>query len=157
MDGATNSAGGDLKQVDTRPLAEVELSQHEWWNHERAHVPEPSTPPSEYSRWPTDHPNPPRRRGRIKTRPREASIEKIHSPSHMVASRPYRASRICCICCTGTWNGVGAIPSHDVRRRSQWSRSRPTAHTLELQERLAEPQLAISGNHSSAARRCHLE
>ena len=82
-DGATSGARHDSKRVGTKPLAENESSQHERWNHERAHVPEPSTPPPEYHRRPTDQPNPPRRRGRIKTRPRSVSTSR----------RAYQATR----------------------------------------------------------------
>ena len=76
MDDATSGASGESKRLDTRPLAETDSSQHERCEQRErrtAHVPEPSTPPPEYHRRPTDQPNPPHRRGRIKTISRQVS------------------------------------------------------------------------------------
>ena len=73
MDAATSGASGESRRLDTRPLAETDSSQHERRERGTAHVPRPSTPPTIDHRHPTDHPNPPRRRGRIKMKPRQVS------------------------------------------------------------------------------------
>ena len=73
MDDATSGVSGESKRLDTRPLAETDSSQHKRRERGMAHVPERSTPPPDHHRRPTDHPNPPRRRGRIKTRSRKIS------------------------------------------------------------------------------------
>ena len=85
MDGAASGASGESKRLDTRPLAETDSSQHEWRERRErrtAHVPEPSTPPPDHHRRPTDHPNPPRRRGRIKTRTRKISQTRARKLTH---------------------------------------------------------------------------
>ena len=76
MDGAASGASGESKRLDTRPLAETDSSQHERREQRErrtAHVPEPSTPPPDHHRRPMDHVNPPCRRGRMKTKPRQVS------------------------------------------------------------------------------------
>ena len=152
MDGATSGARGDSKRVDTRSLAEVRSSQQERRQRTMAHVPEPSTPLPNDPKRPTNPPNPPRRRGRLKTRPRRVSPAGSRKSTHQaIWSR-----RIRCICCIWTGDGAGAIARPRNAKTRRWSRSRPTAHTGNSKD-LAEPRLAISGNCSSAAHRCHLE
>ena len=73
MDGTTSGASGDSKRVDTRSLAEVRSSQQERRKRTMAHAPRPSTPTLRYARSLSDHVDPPRRRGRLKTRPRNVS------------------------------------------------------------------------------------
>ena len=72
-DGATSGTRRDSKRVETRPLAEDETDQHGQRKHTTGDA---STPPTIDPRRPTDHPNPPRRRGRLKTRPRRISTRK---------------------------------------------------------------------------------
>ena len=73
MDDAASGASGESKRLNTRPLAETDSSQHEQRKRGTAHVPEPSTPPPDHHRRPMDHVNPPRRRGCMKTKPRQVS------------------------------------------------------------------------------------
>ena len=73
MDGATSGASGGSKRLDTRPLAETDLSQHKRRKYKIAHVPQPSTPPPHYARSLSAYVNPLHRRGRLKTRPRNVS------------------------------------------------------------------------------------
>ena len=75
-DGATSGARRDSKRVDTTPLTAGEPGQHGRRKRRTTSAPEPATPPSIDPRRPTDHPNPPRRRGRLKTRPRRISTRK---------------------------------------------------------------------------------
>ena len=72
-DGATSGTCRDSKRVETGPLAEAKARQHGRRKRETADVPRQSTPPTNHLRRPTDHPNPQRRRGRLKTRPRRVS------------------------------------------------------------------------------------
>ena len=160
MDGATSGARRDSKRVGSRLLAGNEEGQHEGRNRTTDDAPRPSTLLPNDPKRPMYPPNPPCRRGRLKMNPRrisQVSIEKIHSPSHMVVSRPYWTSRICCICCTGTRDGAGAITRpRNAKTRPLESIKADRAHWDSCKD-LAEPRLAISGNHSSAACRCHLE
>ena len=73
MDGAMSRPRHDSKQVETDPLAEDETGQRRWYKRDTTDVPRPSTAPTEDHRLPADHPNPPRRRGRLKTRPTRVS------------------------------------------------------------------------------------
>ena len=68
MDGATSGARCESKRLETRPLAEDETDQHGQRKRTTGDAPRPSTQPTKRPRRPTDHPNPPRRRGRLKTR-----------------------------------------------------------------------------------------
>jgi hypothetical protein len=72
-DDATSGARSDSKRVDTSLLAEGKAGQHERRKRETTDVPRPSTPPTDTSKRPMDHPNPPRHRGRLKTRPTRVS------------------------------------------------------------------------------------
>ena len=72
-DGETSGARCDSKRVETTLLAEGETGQYRRRTHTTTDVPEPSTPPTIDPRRPTDHPNPPRHHGRLKTRPRSIS------------------------------------------------------------------------------------
>ena len=75
-DGAMSGARRDSKRVDTTPLTAGEMGQHGRRKRETADVPEASTPPTIDHRRPTNHPNPPRRRGRLKTRPTSISTRR---------------------------------------------------------------------------------
>ena len=67
MDGTTNVVCSDPKRVDTRTLAGYASSQHGCNKRTTANVPGSPTPLGKNPRRPTDNPNPPRRRGKLKT------------------------------------------------------------------------------------------
>ena len=95
MDGATSGARHDSKRVGTKLLAGDEEGQHERRKHTTAHVPEPSTPAHEYPRRPTDHPNPPRRRGRLKTKTRRVSQTRARKSTYQaIRSRRGHIGRV---------------------------------------------------------------
>ena len=71
--GATSAARRDSKRVETDALAAYQEDQHEQRQQTTSDVPEPSNPPHNYPRRPHTHPNPPRRRGRLKTKPTRVS------------------------------------------------------------------------------------
>ena len=75
-DGATSGPRHDSTRVETDPLAEDGTGQHRWYKHDTRDVPRPSRPPPEYHRLPANQPNPPRRRGQLKTRPRRVSYHR---------------------------------------------------------------------------------
>jgi hypothetical protein len=87
-DGATSGTRRDSKRVETTPLAEDESNQHGERKRRMAHVPEASIPPANHHRRPADHPNPPRRRGRLK-QDLEKSVrrEREDSLTHFERSR----------------------------------------------------------------------
>ena len=66
MDGATSAGRRDPKRVETDALAEYQASQHEQRQRTTTNAPEPSNPPPQHHKQPHSHPNPPRRRGRLK-------------------------------------------------------------------------------------------
>ena len=94
-DGATSGARRDSKRVETRPLAEDETDQHGQRKRTTGDAPRPSTPPTIDPRRPTDHPNPPRRRGRLKTRPRRISTRRW--TYQVTRTRRGRIGRIGCV------------------------------------------------------------
>ena len=67
-DGATSSARCDSKRVETRLLAGEKGQYQQVERDITTDVPEASTPPPNDPRRPVELPNPPRRRGRIKSR-----------------------------------------------------------------------------------------
>ena len=73
MDGTTSGPHRDLTRVEMDPLAEDETGQRRWYKRDKTDVPRPSTAPTDDHRLPADHPNPPRRCGRLKSRPRKVS------------------------------------------------------------------------------------
>ena len=85
MDGATSGPRCDSTRVETDQLAEDEPSQCHWYKYNTMDVPRPSAAPTDDHRLPTNHPNPPRRCGRIKTRPTSISTSRW----------TYRAIRTC--------------------------------------------------------------
>jgi hypothetical protein len=101
MDGVTSGARGDSKRVDPRPLADREGQHQRFTRNETAHVPELSTPPTNDPKRPTEYVDPPRRRGRMKSRPRKVNRtkeEEVDLPNCTATSRPkqaHRAHRIC--------------------------------------------------------------
>ena len=73
MDGATSGARCESKRLESHSLAVERVSQHERRNRTTDDAPRPSTPLPNDPKRPMDHPNPPRRRGKTKTRPRNIS------------------------------------------------------------------------------------
>ena len=128
-DSATSGARRDSRRVGLQPLAEVRSSRQERRQRTMAHAPRPSTPPSRYARSLSDHVDPPRRRGRLKTKSRRVSQTQARRYAHQAIRTRRGHYRIRFICCTGTWDGAEAISSRKTRRRGHWSRSRPSAHT----------------------------
>ena len=91
MDDATSGARCDSRRVETRPLAREQADQHGQQEREPADVPEPSTPSQTTPRRHTNHPNPPRRRGKLKTSSRNVSQTRVHKRTHRnrtATSRP---------------------------------------------------------------------
>jgi hypothetical protein len=87
-DGATSAARRDSKRVETDALAGYQTDQHNQRQRTARNVPGPSTPPPDDHRRPTYHPNPPRHRGRLKTRPRQVSQTRARRPlTHFERSR----------------------------------------------------------------------
>ena len=158
-DSATSGAHRDLKRVGSRPLAGVEASQHGRRRRTTAHVPEPSTLPPEHHRRPTDYANPPRRRGRIKTKPRRVSqAGSRKSTHHVVRPRQGYIGRVGCVVYLVYGPGMAQERSRGAQRKDEAigvDRGQPRIHRESKD--LAKPRLAISGNRSSAARRCYLE
>ncbi|KAF9231777.1 hypothetical protein BU15DRAFT_68042 [Melanogaster broomeanus] len=72
MDSVTSDTTRDSKQVRIGLLAAAKVRQdhHDGYMHRRRNdVPEPCTPPTKHPKRPVEPTNPPRRRGRLKTRP----------------------------------------------------------------------------------------
>ena len=80
--GATSGARRDSKRVETTPLAEGETSQYRRRTRTTTDAPEPSQPPNNDHRLPTNHANPPRRRGRLKRRSTRVSNPGRPTRSH---------------------------------------------------------------------------
>ncbi|KAF8119183.1 hypothetical protein EV363DRAFT_1528446, partial [Boletus edulis] len=76
QDAATSAARCESKRLETDALAGYKASQHGKHNRTMADVPEVSKPPHNHHRSPTDHANPPRRRGKLKTRPKSVSTSR---------------------------------------------------------------------------------
>jgi hypothetical protein len=94
MDGVTSGVRGDSKRVDPRPLADREGQHQRFTRNETAHIPELSTPPTNDPKRPTECVDPPRRRGRMKSRPRKVNRtkeEEVDLPNHTATSRPKQA------------------------------------------------------------------
>ncbi|KAF8119251.1 hypothetical protein EV363DRAFT_1518527 [Boletus edulis] len=70
---ATSAAHRDSKRVETDALAEYQANQHGKPKRTKTDVPEASKPPSNHLRRSTDHANPPRRRGQLKSNPRSVN------------------------------------------------------------------------------------
>ncbi|KAF8136181.1 hypothetical protein EV363DRAFT_1318977 [Boletus edulis] len=70
---ATSAARRDSKRVETDSLAEYKSNQHGKRERTMTGVPEASKPSTQHPRQPTDHANPPRRRGRLKSRPKSVN------------------------------------------------------------------------------------
>jgi hypothetical protein len=149
MDGATSGARRDSKRVETGPLAEDETDQHGQREREMAHVPRPSTPHPIDHRHPTDQPNPPRRRGRLKTRP-----TKVSNPRWTYqATRTHRGriGRIGRIVHDVYGPEMVEASSRDAKREDQATGvDRGRARAPGQRDHLAEARLTISGNRSSA-------
>ena len=86
-DGTTSGTHGDSKRVDPRPLAEGVPGQHGKRKRRTTDVPGPSRPPPTHPRPPTEYVDPPRRRGRLKSRPRRVSQARVHKCTYQVGRR----------------------------------------------------------------------
>ena len=87
MDGATSGARRDSKRVETDPLAIEQEGQHKRRKRTTSDVPRPSTPPPIHPRRPAEPVDPPRRRGRLKSRPRRVSQTRVHKCTYQVGRR----------------------------------------------------------------------
>ena len=88
-DGATSSARCDSKRVERRPLATEEARQQRRYRQCVKNVPRSSMAPSKHPRHPIELPNSPRRRGRMKSRPRKVNRTKTKESTHRIV-RPRR-------------------------------------------------------------------
>ena len=86
-DGATSGARSDSKRVDPRPLANQEGQHQGFTRNKTAHVPEPSTPPTNDPKCAIHQPNLPRRRGQIKSRSRKIRRTKMRRLTYQVGRR----------------------------------------------------------------------
>ena len=93
--GATSGARRESKRLETRPLAEVEMDQHGQRHHTTEYTPRPSIPPPRYARSLSAYVDPPRRRGRLKSRPR--SISTSRRTYQVTWTRRSRIRRIGCV------------------------------------------------------------
>ena len=117
---ATSNARRESKGLETRSLAEDESSQQELNKRMKRDIPEPSQLPINHPGGPTEHVNPPRQRGRLKSRTRKirrSTIEKIDSPSRTAVSRPKRAHQAHRIRRIYSPEAGGAPHSDDERER----------------------------------------
>ena len=153
--GATSGASGGSKRLDTRPLAETNSSQHEQREHESAHVPRPSTPPTinhRHSRQPIEPVDPPHRRGCIKTRSRQVSHTRARKLTHHFERSCH--SHIGQPRSDGytpyTWLKIPTKVTH-LHYMLQ-SQGIEIEHGWSVQS-LAEPQLTLLGKCASAAQR----
>jgi hypothetical protein len=89
MEGVTSGACGDSKRVDPRPLADREGQHQRFTRNETAHVPEPSTPPTNDHKRSTELPDPPRRRGKLKSRTKRIRRSKMKKSTYRIV-RPRR-------------------------------------------------------------------
>ena len=90
--GGMDGARRDSKRVETTPLAEGETGQYRWRMRTTTDVPRPSTASTNDPRRPIDHPNPPRRRGRLKRR--STSISPSQWTYQVIQTRRGRIGRI---------------------------------------------------------------
>ena len=84
MDGATSGTRRNLKRVETDLLAIEKEGQCERRKHMKNDATRPSTPPPEHPRPLTDYVDPPRRRGRIKSRSRKIRRTKTRKPTYRI-------------------------------------------------------------------------
>jgi hypothetical protein len=152
MGGATSGARRDSKRVETDPLAVEKEGQHERRKRRTSDVPRPSTPPPEYPRSLTDYVDQPRRRGRLKLRPRQISRAKMkRSTYRVVQPRRGEIGRIGCVghvvCGIGMLKEQFRSPKceDDGTRAIEDDRVRCSKSAT-----LGEPRLAIYGNRVTA-------
>jgi hypothetical protein len=147
MDGVTSGARGDSKRVDPRPLADREGQRQRFTRNETAHVPEPSTPPTNDHKRSTELPNPPRRRGKLKSRTKRIRRSKMKKSTYRIV-RPRRgqSKRIKRIGDVAyEVQMLGSIPARYRRSTTlQRSRIQDCAHSA-----LPEPRLTIYGHRST--------
>ena len=110
-------------------------------NHTTDDAPRPSTPLLNDPKRPTNPPNPPRRRGRLKTRSLEESVpgEGLTKSYDRVKTESGESDRSDTLYMElrGCWSDPEARHAktrRETRRREHWSQSRPTAHTGSCKE-----------------------
>ena len=123
--GVTSGTGHDSKRVGTRLLAGDKSGQHGKRKHAKTDVPGPSRPPPSHLRRPTEPVDPPRRRGRLKARPRKIRRSKSRRSTYRLV-RPRRGQsgrieRIGYVVYKRCW---GAPHSHEEAARLPYGRSR---------------------------------
>ena len=140
MDGATSGTCRDLKRVETDPLAIEKEGQHERRKRTTNNIPRPSTPPAIYPRSLTGYVDPPRRRGRIKSRSGKIRRTKMKKSTYrIIQPRRGQIRRIKRIRDAGE-----PIPARYRRSTTlQRSRIQDRAHST-----LPEPRLTIYGHRS---------
>ena len=139
-DSATSGASHDSKRVGTRLLAGNKSGQNGKRKRANTDVPGPSRPPPSHPRRPTEPVDPPRQRGKLKTRTRKirrSNMEKDDLPNRTATSRPKRAHRAHRICCMHTPDAGGAPHSDGEAARPL----RVRAHAAETQDLIAEARL----------------
>ncbi|KIJ12359.1 hypothetical protein PAXINDRAFT_14835 [Paxillus involutus ATCC 200175] len=144
----TSGTSRDSKRVETGALPDNETSQqHNGKPRASTSSPEPSTPPTPLpyaTKRPTHHPNPPRRRGRLKTRPTRVSRARAyrvrtrsdgHADHH--PARPDATETA-----QGYWGSVPKPPrsrSKGTEARTSTPHTVDTTHTRELPYRVITP------------------
>ena len=147
-DGATSGASRDSQRVETRPLAGDKGQFQQVKRDITTDVPETSTPPPNDPKRPVKLPNPPRRRGRIKSRSGRIRRMKTKESTHRIA-RPRRGQsgrieRIAYVAYEVQMLGE-PIPARYRRSTTlQRSRIQDRAHSA-----LPEPRLTIYGHRST--------
>ena len=147
-DGATSSARCDSKRVETRLLAGNKGQYQQVERDITTDTPEASTPPHNDPRRPIELPNPPRRRGRIKSRSRKIRRTKTKKSTHRIVQprrgQIRRIKRIGDVAYEVQMLGE-PIPARSRRSTTpQRSRIQDRAHSA-----LPEPRLTIYGHRST--------
>ena len=93
-DGVTSGARYDSKRVGTRSLAGQDSQHQHDTRNVKTDVPRPSQPPSHHHRRPIELADPPRRRGRLKSRP--ISVSNSRKTYQVIRARRSRIGRIGC-------------------------------------------------------------
>jgi hypothetical protein len=147
-DGATSGARRDSQRVATKPLAGDKGQSQQVERDITMDIPEASTPPPNYPKRPVELPNPPRRRGRMKSRPRKISQADMKKTTYRVVKQRRGQS--------GSIGGVGYVV-YGVQSRGSIPdryRSSTTLQRARTQDRahhgqhsaVPEPRLTIYGN-----------
>ena len=148
-----SSASHDSKRVGTRLLAGDKSGQHGKCKRAKTDVPGPSRPPPSHHRRPTEPVDPPRRRGRLKSRTRKIRSSISRKSTYRLV-RPRRGQ-------SGRFERIGYVAyrlqmlgEHPTATKKQRDRPR-TIGTGHLQQRPQDPHsrgaTSILGKRASAA------